>query len=94
MPLDVIRRGHADDFIHGYILEDARRTQDEWGGCKGLNTVLGKDGCAKKYFSKQWGQDGNEYVDDESGKDNMKRSSDMIVRGDKKMTKNKKPTWQ
>lgn len=51
------------------------------------STVLGKRPCAESYFDKNWGLDGADYNASLSGKDNMTRSSRMMVAGNRNLRK-------
>lgn len=76
-----------------YILSLAKKTNDDWGGCPFPSTVLGDHACAKKYFLFAWLAD-SEWQNNKSGKENMNYSSDMLIKGDRSLTKHKKPTWK
>lgn len=70
----------------------AKKKAGKWDGCKFGKTVLGTDACAKDYFTSVWFANG-EWQGGKSGKENMNYSSYMLCGGDKKITKNTKPSW-
>lgn len=80
--------------VQTYILGDAKvkKIAGKWCGCPFAKTVLGTHECACDYFTTFW-LSKSEYQNDLSGKENMNRSSEFIIGGDKSLTKNSKPTW-
>lgn len=88
--------------VHGppqlYMLLDAPTCRDVWDGpCPPFKDVLGSDPCAKRYFTKRWGWEEDEWQEGKSGRENMNYQSHMIVSGGRSsryLTKNDIPTWK
>ncbi|MEZ5715098.1 MAG: hypothetical protein R3D85_07970 [Paracoccaceae bacterium] len=75
-----------------YILADALATRGSWGSCPMGKTVLGKGDCAREYHTRR--QQMNTWQDGLSGKENMNRSSTMLVSGNRTLTKSSMAlTW-
>lgn len=72
---------------------DAPAHRQEWGGCPIGRHILGDHPCAKAYFTRRWGLTEQEWGDDLSGKDNMRRSSAKVIAGPGTLTKSDTPTW-
>lgn len=67
--------------VQAFILADALSRHAEWGQCRPGSTVLGKNECAKAYFTKCW-QKSAEWQDQMGGKQNMNYSSEFMLAGD------------
>lgn len=78
--------------VQTYILGHAKGCKDDWGGCPFPNTVLGDHDCSKSYFVSSW-LSRDEWQKNKSGKENMNYSSEMLIKGDGKMTIKQKPSW-
>ncbi|MEM7235297.1 MAG: hypothetical protein AAF517_24180, partial [Planctomycetota bacterium] len=80
--------------VHPYILADAKSMKKKgvWDGCKFPKTVLGKDSCAKDYFTSRWVAR-SDWKSGQSGKEHMIYSSEKLISGDSKVTKSSTPTW-
>lgn len=73
--------------VQAYMLADAAGRLKEWDGNAWQATrVLGDNEHAKRYFTECWLNEG-EWVDGQSGKQNMNNSSKMILEGQRKLTK-------
>jgi len=82
--------------VQAYMLLDAAGSRKEWGGCPPFRDVLGKDPCAKDYFTTCWFPE-DEWQDGKSGRQNMNRCSHMIVSGtrsSKRLKKTSLPKWK
>ncbi|MDF1525166.1 MAG: hypothetical protein RRA15_08485 [bacterium] len=75
--------------VQTFTLGDAATSKkSEWGGCSFGNTVLGKKACAKRYFIWRWHFLDSEWSNTLSGKQNMNRSSEMLISGNSGLTHN------
>ena len=70
----------------------ATSDKTEWGGCGLGNTPLGKKPCAKRFFVYKNYFNPDEWEDTLSGKQNMNRASEMLIIGERRLSKNSK--WQ
>lgn len=70
---------------HLFILADALQRKNEWGSCSFPQTVLGSSKCAEDYFKKCWL--GDDWQNGKSGKANLNFASQMLISGDKNLTK-------
>jgi hypothetical protein len=75
------------------MLTHARVTQNQWGGCPGVKTILGDHPCAKQYFNFTWYLADSDFLDSLSGRENMKHGSEKILAGDGALTKSSTPSW-
>jgi len=74
--------------VQVYIPADALAISQRWGGnILKAATVLGKTKAAKAYFQERW-FGGEEWQEELSGKQNMNFSSQFLLAGDRKTTKN------
>lgn len=69
-----------------------QKKSGRWDGCKFGKTVLGRNDCAKDYFTNVW-LDKGEWQKNKSGKENMNYSSHMFCSGSRGLTKNTRPRW-
>jgi len=74
------------------VADAAGSKKEEWGGCSFGNTVLGKKTCAKNYFIWRGYFSEAEWSAALSGKENMNRSSEMLISGDANVRRN--TTWR
>ncbi len=71
----------------------APSTRQRWGGCPIGRTVLGKNPCAKDYFTTIWSATADEFDNVGDGSKYMNFASQRIIAGDRTLTKNSVPMW-